>query len=125
MMSESRKGEKHPNWLEGKSFEPYGLAFNRKFREAKRVRDNHTCMLCNKLQEETGRRLDVHHIDYIKINNFPQNCISLCVHCHRLTNFNRKQWTLYFQSLMKELYQYEYSQDQKIILDFTKEKDGI
>ena len=109
--------ENNPNWNGGSSFEPYGLGFNKKFKESIRDRDNHVCMLCNKHQDELKRILDIHHIDYIKINNFPQNCISLCNSCHALTNLNRNIWTTHFQSLMKELYQYKYTQDQKIILD--------
>ena len=110
--------ELHPDWKGGISFEPYTLDFNNKFKEKIRERDNHTCMLCNKLQEELNYRLLVHHIDYNKLNSLPQNCICLCRICHNLTNINRNIWTTHFQSLLKELYQYQYTEDQKIILDF-------
>lgn len=114
------KGEKSSNWRGGISFEPYGLAFNNKFRKAIRERDM-GCMLCNINFEDLKllkRKVNVHHIDYVKTNNFPQNCVSLCVRCHGLTNRNRAKWKTFFQQLMKERYSYEYTEDQKVILDF-------
>lgn len=120
-MSDGRSGEKKGRWLDGISFEPYGLDFNNKFKEAIRARDNYCCVICNKMQEELNRKLDIHHVDYIKRNNFLQNCVSLCRTHHSETNCNRQSWTKFFQSLLKERYGYEYTEDQKIILDFTKE----
>lgn len=114
-------GELSPSWLGGISFLPYTPDFNKAFKETIRKRDNYVCMLCNIPQEELNHKLHVHHVDYNKLNSFPQNCVSLCRKHHLLTNHNREQWTLYFQSLLSKLYQYEYTQDQKIILDFIKE----
>ncbi len=114
-------GENHPNWQNGKSFEPYTIDFNEKFKEMIRERDNYCCVSCNKSQEECKEKLSVHHIDYIKINSFPQNCVSLCRNCHTPTNMNRNHWKTFFQSLLKERYNYEYTQDQKMILDFKNE----
>ena len=115
-------GKNHWNWQDGKSFEPYGLDFNRRFKESIRARDNHCCVICNKPQEELTELLSVHHVDYNKRNNFSQNCASLCRHDHLRTNINRKSWTLFFQSLLHERYGYEYTEDQKIILDFMENK---
>lgn len=117
---ESKTGEKHWNWKDGKSFEPYGLDFNDKFKESIRERDNNCCVICNKMQEELGEKLSVHHIDYDKTNSFPQNCVSLCRGHHIITNNNRESWKAFFQKLLSKRYNYEYTQDQKIILDFTK-----
>ena len=111
-------GKNHHNWLGGKSFEPYGLGFNNIFKEKIRERDNYCCVICNKPQEELKEKLSIHHIDYIKINNFPQNCISLCRKHHLETNFNRNAWKSFFQQLLKEKEGYEYSEEQKIILNF-------
>ena len=113
-------GDKNGNWLGGKSFEPYTPDFNGQFKRAIRERDNHCCVVCNKPQEELKRCLSVHHIDYNKLNSFPQNCVSLCRGCHLQTNKNRKAWIVFFQKLLKEKYGYQYTQDQKIILDFDK-----
>ena len=102
ILSEKNRLDKHPQWQGGKSFEPYGLEFNSKLREQIRARDAYRCQQCFRHQDElftkTGkpRRLDVHHIDYDKKNNSPNNLISLCHNCHSQTNFDRQDWTKYF-----------------------------
>ncbi len=120
--------ELHPNWQGGKSFEPYTSDFNIRFKERIRERDGYTCQLCNLFEEDHlklhKKRLTIHHIDYNKLNTFPQNCITLCTRCNLLVNKDREIWTRHFQELLKKLYNYEYTQDQKIILDFTKTENG-
>ena len=113
-------GENSPQWKGGLSFEPYGLDFNKGFKEKIRNRDNYCCIVCNIPQEKLKYKLCVHHVDYNKKNNFYQNCVSLCRNCHSATNSNRIHWKTFFQSLLKERYDYQYTTDQKIILDFTK-----
>jgi len=110
--------ETHWNWHNGSSFEPYGLGFNKQFKEAIRQRDDYCCVICNKPQEELGYLLCVHHIDYLKANTFRQNCVSLCRNCHIPTHYNRNHWKTFFQSLLKERYGYEYTEDQKLILNY-------
>lgn len=106
--SERMRLEKHPNWLGGKSFEPYDLNWTEQFRRRIRERDNQICMLCNIHREKLNYALSIHHIDYNKLNSINQNCISLCKRCHTLTNYNRKYWIKLFQSLLSEKYNYEY-----------------
>ena len=91
------KPETHPHWQGGISFEPYGLEFNNKLKEQIRKRDNHTCQECYKIQKELKYKLSIHHIDYNKQNNNPNNLISLCKKCHAKTNFKRDDWTKYFK----------------------------
>jgi len=93
-----KTGENSPNWQGGKSFELYGLEFDEKLKEQIRKRDDYTCQECDKIQEELDRKLDVHHIDYNKKNNKPENLIGLCVSCHVKTNYNREYWTEYFRT---------------------------
>ena len=99
-----KKGEEHYNWQGGKSFEPYGLAFNKELKEAIRARDGHRCQECFKHESELftkkgkSKKLACHHIDYNKQNNTPSNLISLCQKCHCKTNFKRKDWTKYLQN---------------------------
>ena len=88
------KLEKHPNWLDGKSFEPYGLEFNKTLKEQIRIRDNYTCFICKKIQNKI--KFPVHHKDYNKKNNKPENLITLCLKCHIKTNFNRENWLRFF-----------------------------
>jgi len=96
-ISEAFRGENHPNWQGGKSFEPYGLEFNSEIRQQIRERDNFTCQECNYTEDQLGRTLSIHHIDYDKRNNDPENLVSLCNSCHSQTNFSRADWTEYFK----------------------------
>ena len=84
--------EKAANWQGGKSFEPYALGWNRTFKEQIRHRDGYKCQVCGKPEVESYRKLDVHHIDYDKMNINPKNLITLCQSCHMKTNGNRKYW---------------------------------
>lgn len=86
--------EKNPNWRGGKSFEPYTTDWTRTLRQSIRERDRYTCQVCGEPQGD--RALQIHHIDYNKGNNNPDNLISLCPRCHTKTNFNRKKWKRYF-----------------------------
>jgi len=89
-------GKNNPMWVNGKSREPYSLTFNYSLKEHIRKRDSYICQKCNKTQEENGRRLDVHHIDYDKQNCDPSNLISLCHVCNLKANQNRPYWTTFF-----------------------------
>lgn len=125
--SASKQGISFEKWEKFISFEPYTLDFNKVFKELIRQRDNYTCQLCNLFEEDCiklyKRKLTIHHIDYIKLNSFPQNCISLCTRCNFLVNKDREIWIKHFQELLKKLYGYEYTEDQKVILDFIKKED--
>ena len=90
-------GEKHYNWQGGKSFETYGLEFNDELREKIRERDDKTCQECKYTEKQLGYNLGVHHIDYDKKNNNPNNLISLCRNCHGKTNYNRQDWINYYK----------------------------
>ena len=96
------RGEQHYNWQGGISFEPYGSEFDKVLHEQTRHRDGYTCQICDKTQEENGGELSVHHKDYNKKNNNPENLISLCRVCHTKTNHNREYWKAYFQEEQKE-----------------------
>lgn len=106
------KKENHPNWLGGKSFEPYDIKFNKLFHKAIILRDNFICMVCNKDNSDEisdiEHNLCVHHIDYNKKNTCEENCIALCNSCHAKTNYNRSSWIKFFQTLMSDRYGYDY-----------------
>ena len=105
-------GENNHGWLGGKSFEPYGLEFNRALKEQIRKRDSYRCQQCFRHQDElihklkNGKlqkyKLHIHHIDYNKKNNNSNNLISLCNPCHIQTNFKRENWINYFKDKMEE-----------------------
>lgn len=92
-----RKGELNGNWQRGISKLPYPFDFNEELKKLIRKRDNYTCQLCGRTQEEEGRKLDVHHIDYIKENLNPNNLTSLCRSCNAKVNTIRECWTKFFQ----------------------------
>ena len=95
-ISEALKREKSPLWQGGISFEPYGLEFNEDLKEVIRNRDRRKCLVCEKTELENKKKLFIHHIDYNKQNNNPNNLISLCNSCHTKTNHNRNYWKNYF-----------------------------
>ena len=84
------------NWQGGKSFEPYGLEFNEDLKRLIRERDKHICIICGLYGK------DVHHIDYNKKNNNPNNLITLSHKCHSKTGHNRKKWIKYFRVVLNE-----------------------
>lgn len=132
-LSEAKRGkymgEKNHQWKGGTSFEPYPPSFNDIFKEAIKDRDQLFCQLCGLSEQDSvllcRRRLVVHHIDYNKKNTFPQNCITLCNRCNVLANKDREIWIKHFQGLLTKLYNYEYTQDNKMIINLATidEKD--
>jgi hypothetical protein len=87
-------GKLSPFYIDGKSSSLYTYEFI-KIRIVIRKRDRYKCQRCGK----TGRT--VHHIDYDKSNNKPENLIVLCKSCHGKTNSNRDYWFAYFTYVME------------------------
>lgn len=87
-------GDKNPAWKGGKSFEEYPQEWTDDLKNSIRKRDNFICQLCGKSQQKNGKKLDVHHINYIKTDLNPNNLISLCVSCHTKTGSNRNHWEM-------------------------------
>ncbi len=102
-MKISHLGERNFNWKGGISNFPYPFEFNEELKESIRERDNHTCQLCDKTQEDEGKKLSIHHIDYAKENLDSNNLITLCRSCNAKVNTNRKYWTKFFKSKVKSL----------------------
>ena len=94
-----KPGKDHPNWKDGRSFEPYSLDWTKELKTIIRKRDNHTCQECKCKQEQLGYALDVHHIDYNKKNCNHDNLISLCRSCHIKTNYKREEWQNHFNRI--------------------------
>lgn len=90
--SENVCGENHWNWQGGASFEPYGPEWTDRLKEAVRERDNHTCAISGDIWQVGQDRFHVHHIDYDKMNNNPDNLITLNHNSHARTNTNRPHW---------------------------------
>lgn len=82
-------GEKHPNWKGGISALPYSFDFKRMRKKV----DRKKCFICG----GAVGKIDVHHIDYNKMNSSVSNLVPLCVSCHMKTNYNRDYWKEYFR----------------------------
>ncbi len=94
--SEQKRGVKNPNWNNGSSFEPYSVEFTKALKQRIRERDKYICQECGFNEGLLKKNLHIHHIDYNKKNNYPNNLISLCNSCHMQTNFKRNDWIKYF-----------------------------
>jgi len=88
------RGPNHPNWKGGISFEPYCTAFNDDLKERVREKFGRRCFLCGKPENESRRKLCVHHVDYNKGQGCGHewNLVPLCNSCHIKTNYNRWYW---------------------------------
>ena len=113
--SGKRKKIMPPMWNKGISGKPYWKrdykGFTDSFKEAIKIRD-YCCMICG-----SSNNLQVHHIDYNKINTIKENCLALCNPCHGKTGTNRQHWKIFFQSMLAERYGYKYSEDGKVIIE--------
>ena len=78
-------------------------------------------MKCGIHREKLSKVLTVHHMNYDKKMSIPQNCCALCRRCNIEVNKNRPHWTKFFQSLLSEKYDYQYSETGEIILEIKNE----
>jgi len=89
------RGPDNPNWRGGLSYEPYAHTFNDELKAEIKERDGNKCKLCPETEN-----LNVHHINYVKTDDRPENLVTLCPVHHSTTNFNRDFWqTLFTQYL--------------------------
>jgi len=97
-IAEAQKGIKNNNWNNGSSFEPYSPEFNKELKQSIKDRDFHICQTQNCMNTENSH---IHHIDYDKKNNKPENLVTLCGSCHSKTsNHNRLYWTNYYSEIV-------------------------
>lgn len=98
-------GEKSPVWRGGTSFEPYCHKFNEAFKESIRDKFGRVCFLCPTTEEENGRKLCVHHVNYNKdclCSDADCEFVPLCDSCHSKTNHNRDYWEEIILNKLKE-----------------------
>ena len=101
------KGKYAGGYQGGLSFEPYCEKFNNDLKDRVRAHFNHECFICETTQEENGKKLSVHHVNYDKMvccNNEKPLFVPLCMKCHAKTNHNREQWEEYFTRRLKDEY---------------------
>ena len=78
------------------------------FKQMIKDRDGNICLNCGKTEEQNGRRLTGHHIDYDKKECPPKNIITLCHSCNSSANYDREWHTAYYQAMLYRRYGYEY-----------------
>jgi len=101
MLLNNRRGEQCNLWKGGVSFLPYSSKFNKQKKRLIRERDGDICQLCGKNEQENGKTLTVHHIDYDKNNTDDTNLITLCHICNLRVNTFRHFWESFFKGLLK------------------------
>lgn len=89
------RGSKSHFWRGGISTLPYSYDWTNYLKISIRERDNYTCQMCGEKQGDYA--LNVHHIDYDKMNCNTDNLISLCNRCHMQTNHHREYWIKFFK----------------------------
>ena len=94
-IAKNRTGPKNSRWRGGKSFEPYSHTFNKDLKQMVRERDGEKCRLCSETEN-----LQVHHVDYDKMNDDAENLVTLCAHHHGKTNSARQFWQVVFTRYM-------------------------
>ena len=104
-MSEGVSGENHPNWQGGISHkQPYCYKFTEELKEHIRDKYFRLCLICGKDEEENGRLLDVHHVDYNKDQGCDEHewhLVPLCISCHSKTgNISKRK---YYEKLIRSL----------------------
>jgi hypothetical protein len=97
----------NPNWQGGLDEEKYKDDFTEDMRDRIRFRDHFTCQVCGKKQDKRFSvnkefKLDIHHIDYNKLNSKSNNLVSVCHPCHIKTNYDRPKWIAFFYNLFKK-----------------------
>ena len=121
--SATKQGIDVKDWKKFIGKEPYDQNWTPQFRRAIRKRDNQICMLCGRHKEKLKYPLAIHHINYDKKMSIYQNCISLCGSCHANTQINRNYWIKFFQSLLFEKYDYQYGENQEVIINLEEAKN--
>lgn len=126
LSEETRKkmSESSPRRLKERLPKSYGYEFNNILKEQIRKRDNYRCQECFRHKDElftknkngkiVPQKVHIHHIDYNKENNHPNNLISLCKSCHAKTNLHRENWSKYFEPFQENLVEEEWFEDSLI-----------
>lgn len=95
-------GENASNWKGGISCEPYcDVWIDKEYKQSIRERDNNECQNPDCWHTSNHLSLTIHHIDYIKKNCIPKNLLTLCQSCNGRANFNREEWTVFYQKIIE------------------------
>jgi hypothetical protein len=95
-------GKNANNWKGGLSFEPYSTEFNNSLKKHIKERDNNKCQ--NPKCRNNTKIINIHHIDYNKLNCSELNLITLCTSCNSRANFKRHRWEKLYKRIINEKY---------------------
>jgi hypothetical protein len=99
-------GENSPSYIHGNGYLPYPKEF-RHIRKEIIERDNFKCQNCTMTQEEHykkwNRDIEIHHIDYNKLNCERTNLITLCKKCNDKANQDRDYYYALYTYKMEDL----------------------
>jgi len=99
-----RSGESHPGYKGGVSKLNRGSGWGPGAKRRVKIRDNYTCIGCNKKESELDYPLNIHHIDYDRYNHKLSNLVSLCRNCHARVNGDKENCKLFFLQYIEDLY---------------------
>ena len=109
-MSAWQQGKNAPNWQGGISYEPYCNKFSWKIREQIREKYDRQCFLCGKPENKGKPKLDVHHIDYNKMQGCDEHewkLVPLCHVCHGKTSRGDKK---YWENLILDVLKFVWNE---------------
>ena len=101
-------GTKNFNYIDGRSFSPYPIAFNRSLKKMVKSLDGYLCVKCGLTENDAiandtlNRGLTIHHIDFNKDNCSIQNLITLCKGCNSSANFHREETIIIYTQKVQE-----------------------
>ena len=98
-IAESTMGKNNHSYIDGKSNGGYPPEFNERLKKIIRDKFNN-CNYISGLHKDiinSSQNLDVHHIDYDKLNISEDNLIPLSKYNHLITNTNRFFWEKLFK----------------------------
>ena len=102
-------GEEHPSWRGGHSYRDYcPVFFNREYKQSIRDRDGNLCLNCSRTEDQEGRKLSVHHINYDKKNCDLNNLVTVCNKCNTQANKDREWHTEWYKLMLTKRYGYKY-----------------
>ncbi|MEK6884660.1 MAG: HNH endonuclease [Nanoarchaeota archaeon] len=106
--SERVMGKKNFNYVDGRSYYPYPIQFNKFLKEKIKKLDGRLCARCCLSEEKAkqndtlSRGLTIHHIDFNKNNCGMDNLITACKSCNVWANFHRNESIILFQSSLRK-----------------------
>ncbi len=102
--NEAVYGPDHWSWKGGITNKDYCCSWSDKeYKQDIRDRDNNKCQNPKCWRTINPKyALDLHHINYDKLDCRPINLISLCKSCHSRANTKRDKWQKFYENIMKE-----------------------